>query len=91
MTRKILVTMAILALLAVAGCGQNEEKSSAQKAGDSISKAVESSKEAAQHAADAVKEAADKTAEQAKDVAHDALQATEKTAHEASNSMEKKE
>ncbi len=91
MRKKILVAMAVLALLVMAGCGQNEEKSPAEKAGDSMARALQSSKEAARHAADAAREATARTTEQAEKLAHDSLQATEKTVHEAREAMEKKE
>ncbi len=91
MIRKILAATAVIALLAMAGCGQNEEKSSAEKAGESMDKAIESTKEAAHHAADAVSEATARTTEQARELAHDSLEATEQTIHKARESMEKKE
>ncbi len=72
MIKKVLVVVVGLMLMGLVGCSKDEPETTADKAKNSLSKAVEATKEAAHDTAAATKEAV-----------HDAAQATEEAAHDA--------
>jgi type IV secretory pathway VirB6-like protein len=87
MIKKMLVVVVGLMLMGLVGCSTDEPETAADKAKESLSKAVEATKEAAHDTAAATKEAVHDAAQATKEVAHDAAQATEEAAHDAKKAM----
>jgi hypothetical protein len=83
MIKKLFVVGIGLLLVGMVSCSKDEPETSAEKAQESLNKAVESSKKAASDMTAAAKEAVDEAVKAAKEMAHDAAEATEEAARDA--------
>ena len=88
MIKKVLVVVVGLMLAGMIGCSKDEPETAADKAKDSMSKAVEATKEAAHDMTATAEEAGSKAVDATKEMAHDAAQATEHAAADAKKKME---
>ncbi len=83
MKKRVVLSLAVAAMLAVTGCGEDTKKAAgeaANKVTETANKAVEATKEGAAKAAEATKEAANKAVEATKEAAAKGAEAAKETA-----------